>query len=375
MEGDALGNIELADGEPIINENLTKALEVEEECIYEYKGFICTGDVCLFKYELECSNVVSSGGDSTPGGETINTSEYEGSTWDGNTSTGGSGSSSGDSSGDDEINSTPILDRDFLDDNIDNNLEDPCASIIFNQLTLLSANNDLPPNVSYDAINGLETDLEFSDDIMNLFNKSDKLNYDLNEDSTLINSNAKTDSSATYNSITESWDVSTSFNPNYFDDATDLSMARTMIHESVHAYLVYTMKGEPTGNMIEALMAYIKDNNLPHTVNNNLHHNFMSQFVNAMAYQLQQWDAEHGTGGTLGWQYYQDMAWGGMTKDPDNPGSYYDEFNNYLDEKVSDLGGDGSLKNQIRNRIEDVIMSENSNYSDSSQNGNKNDCQ
>lgn len=156
-------------------------------------------------------------------------------------------------------------------------------------------------------------------------------------------------------------------------------MARTMIHESVHAYLTYTRQGEPTGNMIEALTAYIVDNDLPYTVNNNLHHNFMSQFIDAIASQLWEWDITFGTGGTLGWQYYQDMAWGGMTEYPDPNDDTtlltYEEFDNYLDQTVENLNGDSNLRKLIEARILDRIKDEKLNTSDSSQNGNENDCQ
>jgi len=262
------------------------------------------------------------------------------------------------------------------EDKIVNQLEDPCASIILSELQLMSINQDIPLKVSYDSIDGLETDLNFSSAILKLFNNSDKFDYFVNENDSLpISTNASTEPTAIYNATTERWEVSSSFNPDYFDDATDLSMARTMIHESVHAYLVYVQRGDPYGSMMDALEAYIAENELPDTVNNNLHHNFMSQFIDAIAYQLWEWDIGFGTGGNLGWQYYQDIAWGGIALDSQNNNQPYEEFNNYLDKKVASLNGAESLRDQIENRILDRIVSENENYSDSSQNGDKNNCQ
>ena len=45
---------------------------------------------------------------------------------------------------------------------------------------------------------------------------------------------------------------------------------------------------------------------------NEFHHNFMGQYVDAMAYSLYDWDKNYGTGGSLGWNYYQSMAYSGM---------------------------------------------------------------
>lgn len=137
-----------------------------------------------------------------------------------------------------------------------NDLDDPCASLIFNQLHLLSMDHDLPPAVSYDSIGGLEINLHFTEAILDLFNDSNKYNFIVNKDNSLaINTNAKTKYPATYNPITKDYTITTGYNPDYFDDATDLSMARTMIHESVHAYLIYVLRGEPFGDMKEALDA------------------------------------------------------------------------------------------------------------------------
>lgn len=48
-----------------------------------------------------------------------------------------------------------------------------------------------------------------------------------------------------------------------------------------------------------------------------------------MTYALYRWDKNHGTGGNLGWQYYHDMAWGGLINypDPDDDENilFYDE--------------------------------------------------
>lgn len=56
----------------------------------------------------------------------------------------------------------------------------------------------------------------------------------------------------------------------------------------------------------------------------------MAQFVNAVGYNLWNWDKAHGTGGNLGWQYYHDRAWRGLIAYPDPDDEikalFYDEL-------------------------------------------------
>lgn len=47
----------------------------------------------------------------------------------------------------------------------------------------------------------------------------------------------------------------------------------------------------------------------------NFHHIFISQLVNDIAYKLRLRDLNHGSGGGLNWQYYYDMACGGLATD------------------------------------------------------------
>lgn len=246
-----------------------------------------------------------------------------------------------------------------------NALTDPCASLVFNQLHLLSMDHNLPPKISFDTINGLETDLHFTEAILNVFNDSQKFDYFVQEDQSMSSyQTGATDPSAVWNAITEKYEITSTFNPEYFKDATDLSIARTIIHESVHAFLIYHVKNEPIGDIKDALTAYIESNGLSNQVNNVLHHNFMSQFVNSIAYNLYLWDSHHGSGGNLGWQYYHDMAWGGLGKYKDKNGNilFYQE---YLDHTTA----------AERTRIDNTIQDEAQNTSQSSQSGIKNNCQ
>jgi hypothetical protein len=73
------------------------------------------------------------------------------------------------------------------------------------------------------------------------------------------------------------------------DDATKLSIAKTLIHESMHVFINYNLKTNRTSDLATSLTKYynefIKDN--PKAIAENLtHHNFMSQYVDALAYSL-----------------------------------------------------------------------------------------
>lgn len=87
-----------------------------------------------------------------------------------------------------------------------------------------------------------------------------------------------------------------------------------MIHESVHAYInaMYSHTIEFNSfSFREKLNKYAEDNG--YTIGTNaFHHKFMRQYVDAMAISLLKWDTDYGTGGNLGWDYYESMALGGL---------------------------------------------------------------
>lgn len=277
-----------------------------------------------------------------------------------------------------------MMDGYFVDfeeeDKIDNQLDDPCASLIFNQLQLMSMNDDVPLTVSFDSINGLQSDLNFSRAILNIFNNSQDYKYITKEDSSMeSHQTGITEGKAEWNTITSEYEITSRFNPDFFGKSTDLNMARTMIHESVHAFLVYTLRAEPFGGIKKAMEKYAQDNGWPNTMDNRLNHNFMAQFVDALAYNLYQWNQNFGSNRSLSWEYFHDMAWGGLANYPDrkDPSKvlFYQEFEAYLktfdDPKTTST--DESLV--VKTRILDTITAEATNSSNSSQNGDKNPCQ
>ncbi len=241
------------------------------------------------------------------------------------------------------------------EDQIINELTDPCASLIFSQLTLLSTSFDIPSTTEEIENQNDRFSLSFTQDILNLFNRDILYDYIVYEDSSLPNNtSAQTNPQVYFNSETLRHEINTRFNPDYLNNASRLSITRTMIHESLHAFLIYEQDSNPLGNFHTSLNNYARSTGNSGS-GNIIHHNFMAQFVNAMAYNLKLWDHNHGTGGNLGWQYYHDMAWGGLInyEDP-NTGEvmFYEE---YIDHNPNQTD---------RERIENTVQNESTNNSD-----------
>ena len=149
------------------------------------------------------------------------------------------------------------------------------------------------PNVSF----------TFSESILKLFNDSDTFNL------TIANGHLKGANGSTKGaSITISND--------YLKKATDLSIARTMIHETVHAYLnvryTQVLSFEDGFDFKLKMEKFAIDNGIANINSNKFHHEFMGQYVDAMAASLLIWDEKYGSKTNLGWEYYRSMAFGGL---------------------------------------------------------------
>ena len=101
----------------------------------------------------------------------------------------------------------------------------------------------------------------------------------------------------------------------YLMRATSLSITRTIIHETLHAYLrKQTNRHNWTDkNIHELLKEYGRK--YPFSIGDT-HHSLMSQFVLGMAVSLFNWDKKFGpTGGALGFDYYYKLSFAGLVKD------------------------------------------------------------
>lgn len=130
------------------------------------------------------------------------------------------------------------------------------------------------------------------------------------------------DTNSLYDVATQS--VTTSFDATKWSNATDLSIARTMLHESIHAYLIayfainlkYALSPNATfGDMMIAFQTIAKTGQDPDL--NVLHRNEMAQggngngWIGDIAWSLKQYGIKQGY--KLSDQFYMDMAWGGLT--------------------------------------------------------------
>lgn len=190
-----------------------------------------------------------------------------------------------------------------------NQLTNPCAINIFKELSKGSrVLTDLTGLGSLDIFPGM----------LDLFQKSGTFDYRIQNGHT-GGANAVTNIIKGNNVITLSND--------YLQSATSLSIARTIIHETVHAYLLIQTKSQIDKSAFELLNKYWVEypDNLPNT-----HHAVMSQYILGMAISLYNWDKKFGpTAGSLSFEYYYSMAFGGLVKYND-PTQLIDEAKQFL---------------------------------------------
>ncbi|TFV95930.1 hypothetical protein E4S40_06820 [Algoriphagus kandeliae] len=143
--------------------------------------------------------------------------------------------------------------------------------------------------------------------MLDLFEQSGQFDYRIRNGNT--GSEAGGSTSPIVNGI-----ITITLSDDYLRNATSLSIARTIIHETIHAYLrKQTLYHSATDmNTHQLLVEYGRK--YPGIIND-AHHSLMSQYILGMAVSLYNWDKKYGpTGGSLGFDYYYKMAFGGLVK-------------------------------------------------------------
>ncbi|WP_034060999.1 hypothetical protein [Lacinutrix jangbogonensis] len=193
-----------------------------------------------------------------------------------------------------------------FDDNIiyDNSLNDyPCHKLIIEE-----AIGTCSP------LTQLVLDLFESNDGSNLIIRTEDLGP------ANSSSNANTTSTSTYNPVTNTCDITITFNENYLDAASDISLARTAIHESLHAILIYMFEqdllysydGSPMGDFEDFVNNYINYQlGLPANIGV-AHHQLLVDFVEDIALSLSTYSLQNGYANN-GFNYYKKMSWAGLT--------------------------------------------------------------
>lgn len=184
-------------------------------------------------------------------------------------------------------------------EHIIDNLTDPCVKRILNQMRFdtgrINIANLMTPEIKRKH--------NFSQMIIDLFEKSSQTHLTFTNGITKNGANGSTKG------------TTITLNNNYLQTATQLAIARTIIHEMVHAYLNATYRnysGFENKPFWFLLDDYFKKNKSKYKGANRLHHEFMKQYVEAMAFSLQQWDIQYGTRRDLGFEYYKALSFGGL---------------------------------------------------------------
>jgi len=151
--------------------------------------------------------------------------------------------------------------------------------------------------------------LNLAGHIMNIFNNSDNyyLTFKMDNLGTDINGNpknAETNPSAS-SSVPGNFDIVITLDTDYVSNATDLALARTIIHESLHAYLTYITQEDFISTMAIRLVSLSLS--LGNDPNQAQHIEMSNNFVDAIALALENWHNSPLTNN----EYYQYLSWSG----------------------------------------------------------------
>lgn len=151
--------------------------------------------------------------------------------------------------------------------------------------------------------------------IMNIFNNSDSYHINFRVQNIPTNNLGQQLNAATQivNNLTSSGNVyfNIIIDSNYISNATDLSIARTIIHECIHAYISYIYQTEIFSDLSKSLRYLLSQNGNDH---NSSQHILMAQnFIESLSSALAAWD-ENSIGNS---EYYNFLSWsGGMQTIP-----------------------------------------------------------
>ena len=154
--------------------------------------------------------------------------------------------------------------------------------------------------------------------ILDLFEMNNGTNLIYIHSNTLYSNGSTTPNSQLNTSCANhTCDIIVRLEASYLETATDISIARTVIHESLHAILVYMaeegllseLPNDPDfSDLATAHINYLSG--LPSNLGQT-HHELMASFVGDIATSLSQYGQQNGY--NLSYQFYNDMAWGGLT--------------------------------------------------------------
>lgn len=217
---------------------------------------------------------------------------YNDQTGDNNNNSTGSGGNTGSNNNSDPTNvaTTPVDPNGTVIDDIIDNTDNVCVSNIIEKLQEKDKYKSLVPD--------LEGISHLSQIVLDLFGECK--NYDLeikiDELGTGPNGGQINAETKGIESITLDEDL--------IEDATKLSIAKTLIHESMHVFINFKInKRDLKSDFYKSLEEYYSKYN----TGNLAQHQFMSQFVDALAYSISAYDNH-----TQDISYYTKLSWGGL---------------------------------------------------------------
>ncbi|MDO6675330.1 hypothetical protein Q4517_07180 [Tenacibaculum sp. 1_MG-2023] len=182
------------------------------------------------------------------------------------------------------------------DDDIIDDTNNPCVGDIIKELQKKDTYGALVPDLKGKG--------HLSEMVLDLFGKCK--NYDLVIDVAQLGTNSQGfPKNAETNGI-----ESITLDTDLVKDATKLSIAKTLIHESLHVYINFKTYQDREPSLAILLNKYYQKYRVsyPDDVANNLtQHQFISQYVEAMAYSLSAYDNHQQS-----MDYYTAMSWGGL---------------------------------------------------------------
>ncbi|MCQ0112470.1 hypothetical protein [Zhouia amylolytica] len=168
-----------------------------------------------------------------------------------------------------------------------------CLEEIINDLKTKSKNIYIVP--------GLPLNTNLSSIILNLFESSSNHNLEIKIGNLSSSKNAVTVPTSLGNG---EFKYTITLNQLFLQNATDLAVARTIIHESLHAHLSHMYQDQPFTDFSSRIRYHLAQNGYN---TNDAQHEMFVEFTEAMAYSLQEWDNN-----SIGsYDYYYYLSWSG----------------------------------------------------------------
>jgi len=176
------------------------------------------------------------------------------------------------------------------------NLNNDCVEGIIEKLQVKDSQLSVIPDLGTEVSH-------LSQIILDLFKTSNEyhLNFKIG-DATNANGHARNAYTSPSSNRLGEFTFTITLDQGYIENARQLAIARTIIHESLHAYLGYLYQDDPTTTFMQILNRY-------RTEKSKLgEHEFMTQFTEAIGASLASWD-NHSLDHIL--NYYEALGWSG----------------------------------------------------------------